>query len=124
MKVALVKTFSACNQNPPGNDGLTTKALIFCEDLEDIPTSELDHCFRQARIDSNDSFFPSTGKVMAAWDNRSAEIVRLRDAEEKENLTLPEPAPEEMAADCNDYIKDPTPEKLEVLRAKYPNAGF
>jgi hypothetical protein len=124
MKVVLTKTFLALNQKPPGDEGLMTKAFVFCEDLDDIPTEELDYCFRQARLNRSDSFFPSTGEVMTAWSHRSAEIVRLKENEEQENLQLPEPAPLDMAKDSADYISNPTPEKLAALKEKYPNAGF
>jgi hypothetical protein len=124
MTVALTKTFLALNQKPPGDEGLITKALVFCEDLDDIPTEELDYCFRQARISRADSFFPSTGEIVAEWGHRQAEIVRLREKEEKQSLQLPEPAPLDMAKDCTEYMLRPTPEKLENLRNKYPNAGF
>ena len=124
MKVVLNKTSLALNQKPPSDDGLMTKALVFDEDLEGIPTDELDYCFRQARLNRNDSFFPSTGEVMTAWEHRSAEIVRVRENEESQNLQLPERAPEGMGTDCEDYVANPTPEKLEELKAKYPDAGF
>lgn len=124
MQAMILKMYHACNLPVPGDDGLRTKAMVFCEDLDDIPDSELDHCFREARIKRNDSFFPSTGEVMTAWGHRSAEIVRLRENEEGEIKQLSESAPEGMGTDCNDYMENPTPEKLERLRKKYPNAGF
>lgn len=124
MKVVLTKTFLACNQTPPNDNALTTKAMVFCEDLEDIPTGELDHCFRQARINRSDSFFPSTGEIMTAWEHRKGEINRLKEEENRKSIQLPEPAPEDMGIDCAEYLKNPTPEKLEKLKYKYPNAGF
>jgi hypothetical protein len=118
----ILKTYQACNLPVPGDDGLKTKSLVLCEDLEDIPDNELDHCFRQARLNRNDSFFPSTGQIITAWDARSAAIRR-----EKENNApkmIGEPTPEGISTDVRDYIKRPTPEKLAKLREKYPNAGF
>ena len=56
MEAVLTKTFLALNQNTPTEKSLTIKAMVFCEDLEDIPTVELDYCFRQARLNRNDSF--------------------------------------------------------------------
>jgi hypothetical protein len=124
MKAVLLKTYLALNQKPPGENGLLTRALVVGEDLDDIPTEELDYCFRQARLSRSDSFFPSTGEVMTVWGHRSAEIVRLRENKEGEVKQLSEPAPEGIGTDCDDYVANPTPEKLKRLQDKYPNAGF
>jgi hypothetical protein len=120
----ILKMYHACNSPVPGDDGLKTKAMVFCEDLEDIPDSELDHCFRQARLKRNDSFFPATGEILKAWSLRSEEINRPKDSAAERMKELPPPAPPDMAKDSAEYIANPTPEKLEALREKYPDAGF
>lgn len=122
MKAALTKTYTACGLPIPNENGLKVKTFVFCEDLDDIPDRELDVCFRIARLSRNDSFFPATGQLIKAWQTRSAEIER--DKQENEIKELPEPSPEGIETDCNNYFLNPTPEKLEELKKKYPNAGF
>lgn len=120
MTKVITKTYTACNLPIPDKGGMAAKVYVFCEDLEDIPDNELDHCFRQARLNRQDSFFPSTAQVLKAWEQRANEIRRERE----KNKALPEPSSIEMGRDCANYMSDPTPEKLKRLREKYPNAGF
>jgi hypothetical protein len=110
----------------PSDDGLKAKVAVMLEDLEAVPTAAIDKVFRFARQARKDSFFPSTGELMAAWREVKADYERRKaEIETRKRLReLPEYYPPELAKDARAYILNPTVEGLARLREKYPSAGF
>lgn len=126
MQVAVTKTYLACNMPMPTDEGLKAKVAVMLEDLDCIPTAAIDKCFRVARLARKDSFFPSTGEIMRAWQEVKADYERRKEALDtrKRLRALPEHYPADLAKDTRDYISNSTPEGLARLREKYPHAGF